>query len=76
MFIIVARAPVGSSVVHQIPLVDASVFVGDDDVDKGATAEAFLLVAGLSTTLFAVAFNVPFIVAPSVLYASRGPGCV
>eukprot|EP00752_Nemacystus_decipiens_P012202 g10818.t1 len=53
---------------------DASQFVGDDDADKDATAEAFLLVAGLSTAAFALAFNVPFIVAPSVVYTTREPG--
>lgn len=54
---------------------DASLFVGEDeDVDQDATAEIFLLVAGLSTIVFGVAFNVPFIVAPSVLYSAREPG--
>ena len=58
------------------PTVDASQFVGDDDVDEDATAEAFLLAAGLSTAVFSVTFNVPFIVAPSALYATREPGYV
>ncbi|CAM9159900.1 unnamed protein product, partial [Ectocarpus sp. 12 AP-2014] len=52
----------------------ATLFVGDDEVDQSATAEAFLLVAGLSSIGFGVVFNVPFIVAPSVLYAGREAG--
>lgn len=56
---------------------DADQFVGEDEgVDEDATAEVFLFVAGLSTAVFAVAFNVPFIVAPSVLYTTREPGWV
>lgn len=56
---------------------DAALFVGDDDeVDQTATAEAFLLVTGLSSIGFGVAFNLPFIVAPSVLYAGREAGYV
>lgn len=52
-------------------------FVGDDeDVDQEATADVFYLVAGLSTITFGAAFNVPFIVAPSVLYAGRRSGYV
>lgn len=43
-------------------------------MDEGGTFEAFLLVAGLSTLAFGVAFNLPFIVAPSVLYTTRSPG--
>lgn len=54
---------------------DAGLFVGDDDgIDKDATTEMFMVIGGLSTIAFALSFNVPFIVAPSVLYASRGSG--
>lgn len=63
---------------NQPPLAaDASLFVGDDEgVDEDATAEVFFLVAGLSTISFGLAFNVPFIVAPSVLYSARESGYV
>jgi len=49
--------------------------VGDDEgVDQDATTEMFMVIGGLSTIAFALTFNVPFIVAPSVLYAPRGSG--
>ena len=65
-----------SVVRYQIPLADAGQFVGDDEADKDATAEVFLVVAGLSTAAFALAFNVPFIIAPSAMYTAREPGYV
>lgn len=60
---------------------DAKLFRGDDedsseDVDQDATVETFMLVAGVSSIVFGVTFNVPFVVAPSVLYASREVGYV
>ena len=58
------------------PAADASLFVGDDDSDKNATAEIYMLVAGVSTIAFGLRSNLPFIVAPSVLYASRQAGYV
>lgn len=46
--------------------------MGDDEsVDQHPTFEAFLLVAGASTMAFGSIFDVPFIVAPSVLYSAR-----
>lgn len=52
-------------------------FVGDDeDLDQDATVEIFMLVAGLSSIAFGAIFNLPFIVAPSVLYAAREAGYV
>ena len=54
---------------------DAKLFVGGEEgVDQDATVETFELVAGLSSIAFGAAFNVPFIVAPSVLYAPREDG--
>lgn len=58
------------------PVADASLFVSDDDSDKNATAEIFMLVAGVSTIAFGLFTNLPFIVAPSVLYAGRQTGYV
>ena len=55
---------------------DASLFVSDDDSDIAATAEIFMLVAGVSTIAFGLSTNLPFIVAPSVLYARRQTGYV
>jgi len=56
---------------------DASLFVGDDQgVDQEATAEMFMVMGGLSTMVFAVSFNMPYIVAPSVLYTTRESGYV
>ncbi|CAM9440375.1 unnamed protein product [Ectocarpus fasciculatus] len=50
----------------------ASLLVGDDEsVDQNPAFEAFLVVAGASTMAFGAIFNVPFIVAPSVLYSAR-----
>ncbi|CAN0022943.1 unnamed protein product [Ectocarpus sp. 6 AP-2014] len=49
----------------------ASLLVGgDESVDQNSTFEVFLLVAGASTMAFGAFFNVPFIVAPSVLYSA------
>ncbi|CAM9353417.1 unnamed protein product [Ectocarpus sp. 12 AP-2014] len=49
----------------------ASLLVGgDESVDQDSTFEAFLFVAGASTIAFGALFNVPFIVAPSVLYSA------
>ncbi|CAN0471273.1 unnamed protein product, partial [Ectocarpus sp. 12 AP-2014] len=49
----------------------ASLLVGgDESVDQDSTFEAFLFVAGASTMAFGALFNVPFIVAPSVLYSA------
>ncbi|CBJ33435.1 putative transporter [Ectocarpus siliculosus] len=49
----------------------ASLLVGgDESVDQKSTFEAFLLVAGASTMAFGAFFNMPFIVAPSVLYSA------
>lgn len=54
---------------------DAKLFVGGEEgVDQDATVETFELVAGLSSIVFGAAFNVPFIIAPSVLYAPREDG--
>ena len=50
--------------------------MSDDDSDKPATAEIFMLVAGVSTIVFGLSTNLPFIVAPSVLYSSRQTGYV
>lgn len=49
-------------------------FVGSDDLDSEATAEVFMVVAGISTILFGLLTNLPFIVAPSVLYCRRKIG--
>lgn len=57
------------------PTADAGLFVNDDDVDKNATAEIFMLVAGVSTITFGLATDLPFLVAPSILYVARAPGC-
>lgn len=56
-------------------LADANLFVGDDeDLNLDATVEVYLIVAGLSSIAFGAMFNLPFIVAPSVLYAAREAG--
>eukprot|EP00752_Nemacystus_decipiens_P005826 g5266.t1 len=53
----------------------AKLFVADEEgVDQDATVETFELVAGLSSMAFGAVFNMPFIVAPSVLYAPREDG--
>lgn len=52
-------------------ITDARLFVSEDDVDTDATVELFMIVTGISTITFGVGFNLPFIVAPSVLYAVR-----
>ncbi|CAM9779260.1 unnamed protein product, partial [Pylaiella littoralis] len=53
----------------------ATLFVGEDEgLDKDATVEGFMIVAGLSSIAFGTFFNLPFIVAPSVLYAAREAG--
>ncbi len=63
---------------RRYPCPDVSLFVGDDEggVDQYAMTEMFMVVGGLSTVALAMSFNVPYIVAPSVLYAPREPGCV
>lgn len=48
--------------------------MNDDDLDKNATAEMFMLVAGVSTIMFGLSTDLPFLVAPSVLYAARETG--
>lgn len=56
-------------------LADAKLFVaGEEGVDQDATVETFELVAGLSSIAFGAVFNLPFIIAPSVLYAPRQDG--
>lgn len=42
-----------------------------EDVDTNATVELFMVITGISTIAFGVGFNLPFIVAPSILYAVR-----
>lgn len=50
--------------------------MSDDDLDKNAVAEFFMLVAGVSTIVFGLSTDLPFLVAPSVLYAARETGYV
>ncbi|CAN0295039.1 unnamed protein product [Pylaiella littoralis] len=52
-----------------------TLFVGDDEgLDQDATVEWFMIVAGLSSIASGTIFNLPFVVAPSVLYAAREAG--
>lgn len=50
--------------------------MNDEDVDKNATTESFMLVAGVSTITFGLSTDLPFLVAPSVLYVARETGYV
>lgn len=59
-----------------LPAADAALFAGDADLDKNAVAEIFMFVAGVSTLVFGLSTDLPFLVAPSVLYVARETGYV
>ena len=58
------------------PAADAALFVEKEDLDEDSIAEIFMFAAGVSTIVFGLSTDLPFLVAPSVLYVARQSGCV